>query len=255
MRPLAELDATGVRAMLFDVDDTLTTRGKLTADAYGALEALQRAGLRTVAVSGRAAGFCEYAARMWPVDAVVGENGGFWFRFAGGKLHRDYREAPDIRAQNRERFSAIGPAIVAAVPGCAIASDARYRETDLAIDYAEDVPPLPLEAAGRIGELMRREGLRVVMSSIHVHGWFGDYDKLVTVRDLLGRHFDMDLGREPAAALYIGDSPNDAPMFDFFPNSVGVANVRRFGDLRPKYVTAAESGAGFTELARHVLRG
>src|SRR5262245_43074384 len=88
LKPLQELDASGVRVLLFDVDDTLTTQGKLTAEAYGALEALQRAGLRTVAVSGRAAGFCEYAARMWPVDAVVGENGGFWFRSVGRSEER-----------------------------------------------------------------------------------------------------------------------------------------------------------------------
>ena len=33
MRPLAELDARGVRAVLVDIDDTLTTEGRLTADA------------------------------------------------------------------------------------------------------------------------------------------------------------------------------------------------------------------------------
>jgi HAD superfamily hydrolase (TIGR01484 family) len=254
MKRLDEMDTGGVRVVLFDIDDTLTTQGKLTADAYGALEALQHAGLRTIAVSGRAAPFCEYAARMWPVEAVVGENGGCSFRFAGGKLHRDYPESPEVRTRNRERYAAIGPAIVAAVPGCVIAAGERYRETDLAIDYAEDVGPLPLATAERIAELLRLEGLRTAVSSIHVHGWLGDYDKLVTVRDLLGRRFEVDLDKDSAAAVYIGDSPNDAPMFDFFPKSVGVANVRRFAGLQPKYVTLGESGAGFTELARHLLR-
>lgn len=250
MKPLEELDASGVQVVLFDVDDTLTTQGKLTAEAYGALEALQRAGLRTIAVSGRAAGFCEYAARMWPVDAVVGENGGFWFRFVAGRLEHEYREAAGVRARNRERYAAIAQAIVAAVPGCAVASDERYRETDFTIDHAEEVPALPLEAVERISGLMRREGLHVAMSSIHIHGWFGDYDKRITACDLLARHFDVDA----AAALFVGDSPNDASMFDFFPKSVGVANVRRYQNLRPKYVTRGESGAGFSELAAHLLR-
>ncbi len=257
MKPLQELDASGVRLLLFDVDDTLTTQGKLTAEAYGALETLQRAGLRTVAVSGRAAGFCDYAARMWPVDAVVGENGGLCYRFAAGTVHREYRETPEVRARNRERFAAIGRAIVAAVPGCAVASDERYRETDFAIDYAEEVAALPLEVAERIAELMRREGLHIAISSIHVHGWFGNYDKLVTVRDLLGRHFAMDAGGELTSALFVGDSPNDASMFAFFPKSVGVANVRRFAGrmaAEPKYVTHASYGAGFVELAAHILR-
>ena len=257
MKPVSELDARGVRVVLFDIDDTLTTAGKLTAQAYDALEALHRSGRRTVAVTGRPAGFCDLVARLWPVDAVVGENGGFSFRFSEGKLHRDYREAPEVRARNRERLAAIGRRVAAAVPGCAIPSDERYRETDLAVDYAEEVEPLPLEAAERIADLMRREGLHVTMSSIHVHGWFGDYDKLATVRELLHRQFGMDPDRDRAQAVYVGDSPNDASMFAFFSNSVGVANVRRFAgrmSAEPKYVTHAAFGAGFAELAGHLLQ-
>jgi HAD superfamily hydrolase (TIGR01484 family) len=258
LKPLRELDARGVRVVLFDIDDTLTTAGKLTAQAYRALEALHASGRRTVAVTGRPAGFCDQLARLWPVDAVVGENGGFYFWAGEGKLHREYREPADVRARNRERLAAIGRTIAAAVPGCAIPADERYRETDLAIDYAEEVvPPLPIEAAERIAELMRAEGLHVTMSSIHVHGWYGDYDKLATVRKVLRQRFTMDADRDRAAALYIGDSPNDASMFAFFPNSVGVANVRRFAGrmpAEPNYVTSAAFGAGFAELAQHLLR-
>jgi HAD superfamily hydrolase (TIGR01484 family) len=257
LKPLSELDARDVRLVLFDIDDTLTTAGKLTAPAYAALESLQRSGRRTVAVTGRPAGFCDQVARLWPVDAVVGENGGFYFWFSDGKLHREYREGADVRARNRQRLSEIGRKTALAVPGCAVASDARYRETDLAIDYAEEVPPLPLEAAERIAQLMRREGLHVTMSSIHVHGWFGDYDKLATVRELLRRQFGMDVDRDQAAAVYVGDSPNDASMFGFFAKSVGVANVRRFAGrmaAEPKYVTASPFGAGFAELVAHLLQ-
>jgi HAD superfamily hydrolase (TIGR01484 family) len=257
LKPLSELDAREVRVVLFDIDDTLTTAGKLTAQAYAALEALHRAGRRTVAVTGRPAGSCEQVARLWPVDAVVGENGGLCFWSSAGKMQRHYAEAAEVRNRNRERYTRIGPAIVAAVPGCAVAGDQRYRETDLAIDYAEEVPPLPLDAAERIADLMRREGLHVTMSSIHVHGWFGDYDKLATVRELLRRQFGMDLHREQAAALYIGDSPNDASMFGFFSNSVGVANVRRFAGrlaAEPNYVTRNAFGAGFAELVQHLLQ-
>ena len=256
MKPLAELDARAVRALLFDIDDTFTTAGKLTAAAYAALERLQAAGKRTVAVTGRPAGWCDHIARMWPVDAVVGENGAFYFLFAQGRLQRQYREPPDVRARNRERLAQIGQEIIAAVPGCAIAADQAYRETDLAIDYCEDVPPLPLAAAERIAERMRRAGLHAKVSSIHVNGWFGDYDKLAMTRQLFREQFAMDLERERSAVVYVGDSPNDAPMFDFFPNSVGVANIRRFAGALPAapgYVTSAASGAGFAEVVAHLL--
>jgi HAD superfamily hydrolase (TIGR01484 family) len=256
VKALAELDAHGVRALLFDIDETFSTAGKITAQAYAALERLHAAATRTVAVTGRPAGWCDHIARMWPVDAVVGENGAFYLRHVGGRLRRQYHEPPEVRARHRERLAQIGQQIVAAVPGCAIAADQPYRETDLAIDYCEDVAPLPLGEAERIAALMRAAGLHAKVSSIHVNGWFGDYDKLAMTRRLFREEFATDLERERAAVVYVGDSPNDAPMFEFFPRSVGVANVRRFAgvlSVPPKYVTSASSGAGFAEVVAHLL--
>ena len=256
MKPLEELDARAVRTVLLDIDDTLTSEGKLGAPAYAALENLKRGGLRVVPVTGRPAGWCDHIARMWPVDAVVGENGAFYFYYADGRLQRRFRDEASERARKRERLDAIATRILAQVPGCALASDQAYRETDLAIDYCEDVPALPLEAAERIAALMRQAGLTAKVSSIHVNGWFGDYDKLATTRLLFVERFGFELDAANRATVFIGDSPNDAPMFGFFANSVGVANVRRYADLlseRPKYLTRAASGAGFAELTEHLL--
>lgn len=256
MKALSELPRKGIRALLFDIDETLTTEGKLTAEAYASMERLKRAGQIVVPVTGRAAGWCDHIARMWPVDAVIGENGAFYFWFGEGKLQRRYCDAPAVREEKQRRLDGIARSILKAVPGSALASDQRYRETDLAIDYCEDVPPLPLEAAERIVALMREAGLTARISSIHVNGWFGDYDKLAMARTLLAERFGIDLGRENRSVAFVGDSPNDAPMFGFFERSVGVANVRRFDTLlehKPKFVTQAASGAGFSELAAHLL--
>jgi len=257
MRALAELDARGVRAVLVDIDETLTTAGKLTGDAYAALERLHAAGRIVVPVTGRPAGWCDHIARMWPVDAVVGENGAFYFFFSEGRLHKRFVDDAPTRARKRARLEDITRKILAAVPGCALASDQPYREADLAIDYCEDVPPLALEAAERIAGLMRDAGLNAKISSIHVNGWFGGYDKLSTSRILFDERFGLDLDRSNRELVFVGDSQNDAPMFAFFHNSVGVANVRRFeGRLAapPKYVTVAAAGTGFVELARHLLQ-
>ncbi|HYX63918.1 MAG TPA: HAD-IIB family hydrolase [Burkholderiales bacterium] len=256
MKPLSALDPRGVRAVLVDIDDTLTTEGKLTAEAYRALESLHQAGKRVVPVTGRPAGWCDHIARLWPVDAVVGENGAFYFFFAERRLQRRYADAPEVRLAKRRRLERLATHILREVPGCALAADQDYRETDLAIDYCEDVPALPLEDAERIAELMRAEGLTAKISSIHVNGWYGDYDKLAMTRQLFAERFQADLSAANSTVLYVGDSPNDAPMFGFFEKSVGVANVRRFdGRLaaEPKFVTAAAAGAGFAELARHLL--
>jgi HAD superfamily hydrolase (TIGR01484 family) len=256
MKPLAELPGVGTRALLFDIDDTLTTEGKLTAEAYAALERLHRTGMLAVAVTGRPAGWCDHIARMWPVDAVVGENGAFYFRHHARRLHKVYWDSADVRARNQERLADLAARIVAAVPGCALAADQPYRETDLAIDYCEDVPALPLAQAERIAELMRAAGLHAKLSSIHVNGWFGDYDKLAMSRRLFASEFELELDRDRDAVVYVGDSPNDAPMFDFFPRSVGVANIGRFAAFiatPPKYVSRASRGAGFAEVVARLL--
>ena len=255
-RPLEELAARDIRGVLFDIDDTLTTEGRLTAEAYGAIGRLHAAGKRVVPITGRPAGWCDQIARLWPVDAVVGENGAFYFMRHEGRLLRRYHDNDAARAAKRDRLASIAREILAQVPGSALASDQPYRETDLAIDYCEDVPALPLESAERIAALMREAGLTAKISSIHVNGWFGDYDKLAMTRSLFTECFGADLGVDEARYAFIGDSPNDAPMFAFFRNSVAVANVGRFSGrlaAEPKYVTRAACGAGFAEFVDHLL--
>ena len=253
MKPLSELDTSRIEAVLVDIDDTLTTQGKLTAQAYAALERLHHAGTRVVPVTGRPAGWCDHIARMWPVDAVVGENGAFYFWFGEGRLQKRFVDDASSRAHKRAALEDLSKRILDEVPGTALASDQAYRETDLAIDYCEDVPPLPLADAERIAGLMRAAGLTARVSSIHVNGWFGDYDKLATTRLLFRERFAADLDSINPKVVFAGDSPNDAAMFAYFRNSVGVANVRRFPGLRPKFVAQAESGAGFAEIAAHLL--
>jgi HAD superfamily hydrolase (TIGR01484 family) len=260
-RPLAHMPAAtrhAIRFVLTDIDDTLTTGGKLTVAAYTALARLSASGRIVIPVTGRPAGWCDHIARMWPVAAVVGENGAFYMCFdqARGKLVRRFVAGDAERERMRQRLAAIGARIVAAVPGSALASDQRYRETDLAIDYCEDVPPLCAADVDRIVALMQAEGLTAKVSSIHVNGWFGDHDKLAMTRILMREVFARDLDAARGACVFAGDSPNDAPMFAYFPNAVGVANVRRFlGRIAtpPAWVTTHEAGAGFAELADLLL--
>ncbi len=256
MKPLTDLNPRTCTGLLFDIDDTLTSHGQLTADAYGALERLRAAGKPCIAVTGRPAGWCDLIARFWPVDAVVGENGAFYMLKEKGKLRTVWAgEQPTIEL-HRARLNSIAQEIMDAVPGCALASDQAHRLCDLAIDFCEDVPALPLAAAQRIAGMMQAQGMKAKISSIHVNGWFGDHDKLSTTLKLLAAHYGQNATEAKNRWVYVGDSPNDAPMFTAFTHSVGVANVNAFGDLlpeKPKYVTHGESGAGFVELVDHWL--
>jgi HAD superfamily hydrolase (TIGR01484 family) len=257
VKPLADFpveERGRIRGVLADIDDTLTSHGRLFAAAYGALERLRNAGLLVSPVTGRPAGWCDHIARRWPVDAVVGENGAFWFRHDGkaGKLVKRYVVSDMERGRRAEQLLKIGRKILAEVPGSAISSDQPYREADLAIDFREDVPELPREAVAKIVAIMEAEGLTAKVSSIHVNGWFGGYDKLSTTRQMMKEDFDIDLDRDRDMFVFAGDSPNDQPMFAYFPNAVGVANVLQMADLMtdfPKWITPSAGAAGFAELA------
>ncbi len=260
MRTLDELDPAGIRGLFFDIDDTLTTEGRLTAQAYSALERWKAAGKIAVPITGRPAGWCDHIARMWPVDAVIGENGAFYFYYdpAGRKLQKHFLYDEPTRMANRARMAAVRDHILASVPGCALASDQLYREADLAIDFCEDVPALGLAGAERIAALMREAGMTAKISSIHVNGWFGDYDKLEMTRTFARERLGIELEPSGEGFAFAGDSPNDAPMFGFFRNSVGVANVRRYEALlaaKPAFITRGEAGTGFAELVTRLLEG
>jgi HAD superfamily hydrolase (TIGR01484 family) len=261
VRPLGEFprdDRARVNVLLTDIDDTLTDDGRLTAAAYSALERLQIGGLIVVPVTGRPAGWCDHIARMWPVHAVVGENGAFYFRYdrTTRRMIRRYWKSDAERRRDALRLLELAGEIVAAVPGAAVAADQAYRETDLAIDFREDVPPLPPAAVARIVQMFEAAGATAKISSIHVNGWFGDCDKLATTRRLFAAEFAIDLDARSREIVFVGDSPNDAPMFGFFPNAVGVANVRDFAGrltAEPTWVTPSRGGKGFAELAAALL--
>ena len=170
MKPLAAMPAQvveNIRGVFCDIDDTLTSEGKLTARAYAALERLHAAGKLVVPITGRPAGWCDHIARMWPVDAVVGENGAFyfWYDATEKKLAQRFLYDAAARAANRKKMAAVRERILREVPGCALASDQRYREADLAIDFCEDVARLPITEVDRIVGLMRAAGMTAKISS------------------------------------------------------------------------------------------
>ena len=195
--PTATLAA--IRGVLTDIDETVSTDGRLTAEAYGALEALKEAGFLVIPVTGRPAGWCDLIARFWPVDAVVGENGAFWMwhdaRRASSHPLRPAGSASGPTAARR--LEAVRAEVLRDVPGPASPPTSPIALADLAIDFCEDVPPLPHDddrcASSAIFEA---HGAHAKVSSIHVNGWFGDYDKLTTSKAMMAELFGVDLGRD-----------------------------------------------------------
>jgi HAD superfamily hydrolase (TIGR01484 family) len=259
VRSLAELDAAtcrGLCGIFADIDDTLSWEGHLVPEAFVALHKLRESGLAIVPVTGRPGWWVDHIARFWPVDGVVGENGGLWFWRDSERLVRRFAQPLEERRDNRARLDALSTEVLAAVPGTALASDQPYRELDLAIDVREDVPPLPDADIDKVVAAFHALGATCKVSSIHVNGWFGTFDKLSGCRAFVRDRFARDLDAERDRWLFVGDSPNDEPLFAAFPVSVGVANVAAFTSRmssHPTYVTSKVGGFGFAELAARIL--
>ena len=261
MAPLSDLSDEVCRnliGVMTDIDDTVTTDGQLPADAYTMLERLTEAGLLVVPITGRPAGWCDMIARFWPVAGIVGENGALAMRYdrQSRKMHRTLNMDGPLRDQNRAKLNALAEKILAEVPGSALASDQQYREADLAIDFCEDVDPLPEKDVERIVDHFKAVGAVAKVSSIHVNGWFGDWDKLTMSKRFMSEAFGIDLESQKDRFVYCGDSPNDAPMFGYFPYSCGVANVADFlgrMDALPRYIAPSHGGAGFVEIGERIL--
>jgi len=251
--------ANRLLGLFFDIDDTFTTLGRIHSAAYRALWELKDAGLYVVPITGRSAGWCDHIARMWPVDGIVGENGAlyFWFDEGERKLKTRFLDPEDIRAERRQRLALIRDEILASVPGTAIASDQHYRETDLAVDYCEDVKPLDRSAVDRICEIFEKHGATCKVSSIHVNGWFGDYDKVGMTKIFAQDRWGLDLDVDKDRFLFCGDSPNDEPMFQYFPYTAGVKNIINFAEnmkYLPAFVATQSGGEGFTEIVETILK-
>jgi hypothetical protein len=243
-----------------DIDDTITDAGLLTPESFGSLWRLHEAGIEVVPVTGRPAGWCDHIARMWPVAAVIGENGAFTYSY--DRRERRMRRISLVDEQERKegggKLKRVRERVLREVPASRIAADQPFRITDLAIDYCEDVvPSLSREQIDRICSIIEEEGATYKISSIHINCWYGNFDKVSGVeRFLADRGGNIDSEEAQESIAFIGDSPNDEPMFATLRHSIAVANIRSFLDRLshlPAYITKKESAEGFSEAVRTIL--
>ena len=257
MHPLVDWTPGPIVGVFTDIDDTLTTEGAITADALQALADLKAAGLHVIPITGRPVGWSEPFAQRWPVDAIVAENGAVALVHADGQaLAKLYQQDAATRSANFARMQQVLAQMEQNIPGARRAQDSAGRETDIAIDHSE-FTQLPQAQIDAVVRWMQDQGMTATVSSIHINGWYGDHDKFAGARWIVRALWGRDLLAELDRWVYVGDSTNDQVMFQHFAHSVGVANIRRFeAQLAhpPRYIAQAERGAGFAEVAAHLLK-
>src|SRR5450830_319724 len=243
---------SSVRFLLTDMDETLTFNGRLAADTYCALEQLQQAGICVIPVTAAPAGWCDQMARMWPVNGVIGENGGFFFRREnhGHGLNRSFwhgEQSSDIMP----RLLSTGRDIMRRIPQAKFAEDQAFRLTSLAFARTGDTA---LEH--EISVALADEGLNTTINNLWILAWTGTYDKLAAARKVLEEEYETDDATAQQSLLYSGDSVNDAPMFMHYRHTVGVSTVPQYLAQLPKapaWITDGPGGSGFVQAARAVL--
>lgn len=256
MKPLSNFKNREVRVLFTDIDGTLTAHGRLPSHSYKKIEHLQESGLAVIPVTGRPAGWCELIARLWPVHGVIGENGAFYFRYDGERMIRHFFRPRSARRDDRKKLKAIWHEIRQSVPGAAIASDQFSRLFDLAVDFSEDVSPLSKKDVDKIVAIFKKHGATAKISNIHVNGWFGDHDKVSACRAYAKKEFKMNADELNSHCAFVGDSPNDEPMFAALKHSFAVANIKDFLEdleFKPAYVTDRAEADGFCEVADRLL--
>ena len=275
MKPLAKWpieQRRNIIGVFTDIDDTLTTHGAISADALQALVDLKNAGLHVIPITGRPVGWGESFARTWPVDALVAENGGVaWMAEKNAEnsnkigikpayllpnmLSKVYQNSALIRSENSVRMAIIAALVTSQIAGVEVSQDSAGRETDLAFDYNE-FAHLSTETVQQVVELLQSQGMQTTVSSIHIHGCFGHFDKWTGAQWIIRELFQRELADELEKWVFVGDSGNDQAMFQHFTHSVGVANLRRFEaqlTYLPRYITPSERGAGFAQVVQALL--
>lgn len=255
-RPVSELPKKKIQAVFTDLDDTLTLDGAIDAPTYDALCRLKAAGFWVAIVSGRPAGWADALMRLWPLDAMVFENGaGIFVR--GPEKSELVNLASEVPVSvQKAKLQAIFDGLKRKIPHLKLASDQPYRLFDFAIDFTEDPPRLTKQELELVlAELARFPEITFKLSSIHVNYWYGTHTKVTACEYLLnGPLKARGIGKENV--VYCGDSPNDEPLFEYFPECMGVQNLMRFADRMktlPKYLSKKPNGSGFQEIASHLL--
>ena len=248
-------DWTNIQWVLTDVDDTLTWQGKLPPETLLALNALKQHGIKVIAVTGACAGWCDHIAQLWPVDAVLGENGAFTMEKSDRGIRLSSTVPLDeMRAQQTVLKQKIGQ-LLTHYSEIELTLDQAYRLCEVAIDIGQNRPPLKPELVEQIVAHIHQLGAHATASSIHINAWYGEHSKRQSSFAFL-RSKGLSEQEILETCCYVGDSLNDQQMFETLPHSVGVKNIEHHWQQlqhRPSIVMTQPGGYGFAEFSQQLL--
>ena len=237
-----------LRLVATDMDGTLTQHGKFTARLLQALEGLSAVEIPVLIVTGRSAGWVSGLVSYLPVAGAIAENGGLFYLSPSDEPIA-LTELPDLIG-HRQQLASVYQHLKSEFPQIQESSDNRFRLTDWTFDNRD----LSVNQLQRLEGLCASLGWGFTYSSVQCHIKPISQDKAVGLMQVLRDYFPQYNSEQ---VLTVGDSPNDASLFNpqLFPLSVGVANVLEYANqltYQPTYVTTASEGEGFCEMVQYL---
>jgi HAD superfamily hydrolase (TIGR01484 family) len=253
MQPFSQLTDVAlarIRVLAADVDDTITTDGKIPSGTVAGFEALEKSGIAVALVTGRPAGWAQALAGYLPgVRIAVAENGLVAFGGNGQRCDLGPPRGHEFFAQLAENSARVRQAYALEVT-----PDDAFRLFERAF-----IRPASFDASALVAsQKLVDSGFEVMASSIHIHVRPSGWGKAEGLLEAL-LPIDVEACATPdESILFVGDSSNDRSMFARLRHtSVGVRNVNHFlaelGEDRPAYVTESESALGFAEVVHALL--
>lgn len=238
-----------LRLIATDMDGTLTQKGKFTASLLQAFAQLNAANIAVLIVTGRSAGWVSGLVSYLPIFGAIAENGGIFYPALG--VAQALTTIPNLE-EHRQKLAQAYQQLKLGFGEIQESSDNRFRLTDWTFDNRN----LSVSQLEQLDQQCKAMGWGFTYSSVQCHIKPIAQDKAVGLMQVLTQYFP---DTSPQQVLTVGDSPNDASLFnpELFELSVGVANVLDYvSELTylPNYVTKAAEGEGFCELVRLVLQ-
>ncbi|MDR9827799.1 HAD-IIB family hydrolase [Vibrio sp. FNV 38] len=248
-------DWNTVNWILTDVDDTLTCDGHLPPETLIALQSLRDAGKKIIAVTGACAGWGDHIAQLWPVDAVLAENGAVIMEKKHGHLLRYGLSSMTDLNESQILLKQQIADILCDYPDLCLTLDQAYRVCEVAIDIGQNRAPVKSSIINEVVAKIHQLGANATASSIHINAWYGKHSKRITAEYYL-RQQGLSSEEIQAQCCYVGDSMNDAEMFGWLRYTVGVANIAKVWERlphKPVVVMSKPGGYGFAEFSHKLL--
>lgn len=220
-----------------DFDGTLTDASGMVRDSFfELLSLLQEHEAKLVIVSGRSLSWGHFLLTHFPIECAIMEGGGVILTKSSDGLFLEEclvseSDLSVLEEATSDLVDAIGPKF--------LSSDSFGRKTDRALEIYH----MDEKSKKKAYQILHDFKVNHSTSNVHLNYWCGDISKYKATMRYLKKHSPKT---DVSECVYFGDALNDQSMFEHFPESVGVSNIKKYlaeMDHKPKVILEGPQNA------------